>query len=54
MLRLLADENFNGDIVRGVLLRQPDVDLVRVQDAGLTEVDDPDASIGPLETIVSS
>jgi predicted nuclease of predicted toxin-antitoxin system len=42
MLRLLADENFNGDIVRGLLLRQPDLDLVRVQDAGLAGADDPD------------
>ena len=42
MLRLLADENFNGDIVRGLLLRQPDLDLVRVQDVGLAGVDDPD------------
>ena len=38
MLRLLADENFHGDIVRGLLLRQPDLDLVRVQDVGLTGV----------------
>jgi hypothetical protein len=35
MLRLLADENFNGDIVRGLSLRQPDIDLVRVQAVGL-------------------
>src|SRR5438477_12419999 len=42
MLRLLADENFNGDIVRGLLLRQPDLDIVRVQDAGLAGADDPD------------
>ena len=42
MLRLLADENFNGDIVRGLLLRQPDLDLVRVQDVGLVGADDPD------------
>jgi predicted nuclease of predicted toxin-antitoxin system len=42
MLRLLADENFNGDIVRALLLRQPDVDIVRVQDVGLAGVDDPD------------
>jgi hypothetical protein len=32
MLRLLADENCNGSIVRGLLRRQPDVDVVRVQD----------------------
>jgi predicted nuclease of predicted toxin-antitoxin system len=41
MVRLLADENFNGDIVRGLLLRQPDLDLVRVQDVGLAGEDDP-------------
>src|SRR5438874_13102276 len=42
MLRLLADENFNDDIVRGLLLRQPDLDMVRVQDVGLAGADDPD------------
>ena len=41
MLRLLADENFNGDIVRGLLLRQPGLDMVRVQDIGLLGADDP-------------
>ena len=41
-MRLLADENFNGDIVRGLLLRQPDLDIVRVQDVGLAGADDPD------------
>ena len=41
MLRLLADENFNGDIVRALLLRQPELDIVRVQDVGLAGVDDP-------------
>jgi len=35
MLRLLADENFNGNIIRGVRLRSPEIDLVRVQDVGL-------------------
>jgi hypothetical protein len=39
MLRLLADESFNGDIVRGLFLRQPDLDLVRVQDVGLEGAD---------------
>jgi Domain of unknown function (DUF5615) len=42
MLRLLADENFNGDIIRGVLLRRPEVDLVRVQDVGLSGSPDED------------
>jgi predicted nuclease of predicted toxin-antitoxin system len=42
MLRLLADENFNGDIVRGLMLRQSEIDLVRVQDVGLMGSADPD------------
>jgi hypothetical protein len=40
-LRFLADENFNNQIVRGVLRRNSDVDIVRVQDVGLAEADDP-------------
>jgi hypothetical protein len=35
MLRFLADENFNGDIIRGLFLRLPDLHVLRVQDAGL-------------------
>src|SRR5436853_540667 len=42
MFRLLADENFNGDIVRGLLRRQPDLDIIRTQDVGLAGADDPD------------
>jgi predicted nuclease of predicted toxin-antitoxin system len=41
MLRFLSDENFSGDIVRGLFLRQPNLDLLRVQDVGLRELDDP-------------
>ena len=40
MVRLLADENLNHDLIRGVLRRVPALDLVRVQDVGLREVDD--------------
>ncbi|MGD0899543.1 MAG: DUF5615 family PIN-like protein [Thermoguttaceae bacterium] len=40
MLRLLADVNFNGDIVRGLLLLRPDLDLVRAQDIGLERAED--------------
>jgi hypothetical protein len=40
VLRLAADENFNNDIVRGLIRRKPDVDIVRVQDVGLTGADD--------------
>jgi hypothetical protein len=36
MLRLAADENFNNDIVRGILRRNPAVDIVRIQDVGLS------------------
>jgi predicted nuclease of predicted toxin-antitoxin system len=41
MLQLLSDENFHGNIVRGLFLREPNLDLVRVQDVGLQEIDDP-------------
>lgn len=41
MLRLAADENFNNDIVRGVMRRNPAADIARVQDAGLSGADDP-------------
>ena len=41
MLRFLADENLNNQIVRGVLRRKPDVDIVRVQDVELSEADAP-------------
>ena len=41
MRRLAADENFNQDIIRGLLRRKPDLDLVRVQDAGLSGASDP-------------
>ncbi len=41
MLRLLSDENFNGDIIRGLLFRQPDIELVRWLDVGAEGADDP-------------
>ena len=41
MLRFAADENFNNDIVRGILRRNPIVDIVRIQDAALNSMDDP-------------
>lgn len=41
MLRLLSDENFRGEILRGLRRRLPDVDVVRVQDVGLAGADDP-------------
>lgn len=40
MLRLAVDENFNNDILRGLLRRKPDLDIIRVQDVGLSGADD--------------
>jgi hypothetical protein len=40
MLRLAADENFNGDIVRGPLRRNPKLDIIRIQDVGLSGAGD--------------
>jgi len=41
MLRYAADENFNNDIVWGLLRRNPKLDILRIQDAGLAGADDP-------------
>src|ERR1043166_5780268 len=35
-VRLLVDEDFDNDIVRGVRRRLPDLDIVRVQDVELS------------------
>ena len=40
MLKLVADENFNGDILRGLYRQRPDLDLMRVQDIGLSGASD--------------
>ncbi len=40
MLRLLADENFNGLIFRGVLREAPAIEFTRAQDVGLANTDD--------------
>jgi uncharacterized protein DUF5615 len=41
MLKFVADENFNNDIVRGVRRRNEAIDIVRVQDEGLSGAVDP-------------
>lgn len=41
MLKLLVDENFDNTIARGLFRRNPTLDLVRVQDIGLSGKDDP-------------
>lgn len=42
MLLLAADENFNNDILRGLLRRDPTLDIVRLQDMGLVGASDSD------------
>jgi hypothetical protein len=41
MLRLAADENLISDIVRGLLRRNANINIVRIQDVGLSGADDP-------------
>ena len=41
-VRLLTDENFNGAILRGLVRRLPELDIIRVQDVGLMNTGDPD------------
>jgi hypothetical protein len=41
MIRLATDEDFDNDILRGVLRRLPKLDVVRVQDASLSGAPDP-------------
>ncbi len=41
MLRFLADENFHGAIVRGLRRRSLQLDILRVQDVGLSTASDP-------------
>ena len=40
MTRFLADEDFNNDILRGLLRRHANLDVVRVQDVGLVGAED--------------
>lgn len=39
-LHFLVDEDFDNDILRGVLRRKSDLDIVRTQDVGLGETQD--------------
>jgi hypothetical protein len=41
VLTFLADENFQGPIMKGLRRQLPTLDIVRVQDAGLAGADDP-------------
>jgi predicted nuclease of predicted toxin-antitoxin system len=41
MIGFIADENFNRDIVRGLRRRMPALDLITVQEIGISGADDP-------------
>lgn len=41
MIKLLADENLDNTIIRGLLRRNSNIDIVRVQDIDLSGADDP-------------
>jgi len=40
MIKFLTDEDYNNIILSGVLLRLPEMDVMRVQDVGLMNVHD--------------
>ena len=40
MIRLLADQDFDERILRGLLLRNTEVDILRLRDIGLSAADD--------------
>ena len=40
-MRFAADENFNNNILRGLFRKRPSLDIVRIQDAGLSGYPDP-------------
>jgi hypothetical protein len=42
MIRLMIDEDFDNDILRGLLRRLPGLDVVRVQDVGIAGRSDPE------------
>ncbi|MBI5183730.1 MAG: DUF5615 family PIN-like protein, partial [Nitrospinae bacterium] len=40
MAPFVADENFNNNIIRGVLRREPELDIVHIQNVGLSGAND--------------
>lgn len=42
MIKLATDEDFDNDILRGVLRELPNLDIVRVQDTDWAGAEDPD------------
>lgn len=39
--RFAADENFNNDIIRGLLRHHSELDIIRIQDTKIYKADDP-------------
>lgn len=54
MLRLASDADVNGHIIRGLLRRIPELDLLRSQDELPEGAPDPKCWSGPLRTGESS
>jgi len=54
MLRFAVDEDFDNRIIRGLLRLLPTLDIVRVQDAGLSENEIRKSSNGPRTKTESS
>ena len=42
MLRVATDENFDGKVLRALLTRLPELDVVRVQDSEVSMASDPE------------
>lgn len=40
MIKFLADENFDNDVIRGLLRKEASMDILRVQDVGLYGAND--------------
>jgi hypothetical protein len=40
LIKLAADEDFNNRILRGLIRRQGDIDIIRVQDTSIAEAQD--------------
>ncbi len=41
-MKFAADENFDNDILRGLFRVLPNLDMVRIQDVGLSGIEDPE------------
>jgi predicted nuclease of predicted toxin-antitoxin system len=48
-MKFLADENFDNRIVRGLLRRNPNLDIVRAQDLEIAGADDPTVLVWAAE-----